>query len=199
MGEYAIRKADGARIKIGTMTDMYYIRFEDRDKVRGEEHSVDIARHPEDSRFRLPFIDEDGIPPGQYDGYNRYAHLTADFTPYPETVEDTATMQVHHQPSGLLLNIPCYHGLKLPDVPTGWHAFWNGKSAGLVLSSIRVVKDHLNGQDVLLTFPVVRCRFCNNAWRYNWDDVLPHVADARLRERLRERYAANNPPEARVS
>ena len=33
MGEYAIRKSDNDCIKIGTCEDMYYLRYEDQDKV----------------------------------------------------------------------------------------------------------------------------------------------------------------------
>ena len=33
MGEYARRKSDNESIKIGTCESMYYLRYEDRDKV----------------------------------------------------------------------------------------------------------------------------------------------------------------------
>jgi len=32
---------------------------------------------------------------------------------------------------------------------------------------------------------VVRCRFCNHAWRFDWADVFPYV-NGEMRARLRE-------------
>ena len=39
MGEYAIRKSDNDCIKIGTCEDMYYLRYEDQDKVTPDSGS----------------------------------------------------------------------------------------------------------------------------------------------------------------
>ena len=70
MGEYAFRRPDGEHIKIGTCEDMYYIRFEDRKKVKPDEHSLDCSKEL-DLRWRLPFPDEDHILPGNYMDFNR--------------------------------------------------------------------------------------------------------------------------------
>jgi len=67
MGEYA--KFGNSEIKIGTCEDMYYLRFEDRYKVRHLPGNVDPNKDSEAAhlRFRLPFPDEDHILPGGYE------------------------------------------------------------------------------------------------------------------------------------
>lgn len=185
MGEYAKRKSDGTDIKIGTCEDMFYIRFEDRDKVTALPNSIDLgsAKQVDGLRFRIPFPDEDHLRPGEYDEFNRglrlYRQCGVGRSSYTEdwkdesTLEDIGTMQLHHQPSGLLLNVPCYHGLKLPDVVEPMRAFWNGKGHAFELSSIKAV---LVDGGWLKTVPVVRCRFCGHMWRYEWENVWEFIA-----------------------
>lgn len=69
MGEYAIRKSDRESIKIGTCEDMYYLRYEDQDKVIPDECSEFGYR------WRIPFPDEDHILPGDYDSGFRQVDL----------------------------------------------------------------------------------------------------------------------------
>ncbi|MFH1111011.1 MAG: hypothetical protein V1790_17700 [Planctomycetota bacterium] len=188
MGEYAIRKSDQTEIKIGTCESMYYLRYEDRANVEPLTGNVDPLRDAERLRFRLPFPDEDGVPPGQYTPYNRGVRLTRkrgegqreyweDFAD-ETTVENPGIVQLHHE-SGLLLNVPCYHGHKLPDVTDSMKAFWNGKSHSLELSQLRPVG--VNGDTQV--WPIVRCRHCGQAWRYQWADVWDYIPDD-LRKRL---------------
>lgn len=177
MGEYAKRKSDGVEIKIGTCEDMYYLRYEDRGKVSKIPNSLD----PSDCdglRFRLPFPDEDNILPGQYEDYNRglrlYQSVNAgtasawhqDFTD-ESTMSDPGIIQLKHETSGLLLNVPCYHGHKLPEVTAPIQAFWNGKGHSLELSSIKAHRG-----DVL---PVVGCRHCGGKWRYSWAEIWDFI------------------------
>jgi hypothetical protein len=200
MGEYAKRKSDGQEIKIGTCEDMYYIRFEDRFKVSPLDGNTDISREPEGCRFRLPFPDEDNILPGDYEDFNRglrlYKRLPCDWCAgsgknltFAEDCrrcggngfdghsdfqyEDLkpGSFQITHE-SGLLFSVPCHHGMKLPDLGPV-KPCWNGKSWATVLSSIRVVRDGLE----LKTFPVVRCRFCDEAWRFDWEDVWDYIPE----------------------
>ena len=69
MGEYAIRKSDNDCIKIGTCEDMYYLRYEDQDKVTPDSGSGFGCR------WRIPFPDEDHILPGDYDSGFRQVDL----------------------------------------------------------------------------------------------------------------------------
>jgi hypothetical protein len=179
MGEYATRKSDHQEVKIGTCEDMFYLRYEDRGKVRQLPGSLNPATEL-DLRFRLPFPDEDSVRIGEYQDFNRgerlYAENDTDCRNLHIPDDDPGIIQLTHK-SGLLLNVPCHHGQKLPEVAEGMQAFWNGKSYALVLSSIKNTAEGIK--------PVVRCRFCNNAWRFDWADVFPYV-NGELKARLRE-------------
>lgn len=188
MGEYAQRISDGERIKIGTCEDMLYLRFEDRAKVSALAGNVD----PNDDeqagqvRFRLPFPDEDGVRIGEYKdpfrGLRIYRGSAVqgsheDFTD-ATTASEPGMIQLSH-PSGLLVNVPCYHGNKLPNLGDA-KTFWNGKSWSLELFQLRPVL--VDG--ALQVFPVVKCRWCGSVWRYQWTDVwefIPYEMQIRLR------------------
>jgi hypothetical protein len=58
-------------------------------------------------------------------------------------------------------------------------AHWNGKSWFLELYQLRPAM--VDG--VLRILPVVHCRFCGEAWRYKWSDVLDYIPEP-LRSRL---------------
>jgi len=189
MGEYATRKSDNERIKIGTCEMMYYLRLEDRSNVNPETNSLDLAK--ETGLFwRLPFPDEDNILPGGYENHNRGLRLYKkretpgiqpdsydDFEPQ-ELVKDHGTIQLRHD-CGLMVNMPCYHGLALPDYPPDGKCFWNGKSWFFELSYVKELSD---GK----IMPIVTCRHCGRMWRFTWDEILPYV-NGEIKERL-EKY-----------
>ena len=175
MSELAIRKSDNTEIKIGTCETMYYLRFEDKNKVTPDKNSGFGWF------WRIPFPDEDHILPGDYKnhqrGYRLYQsrkHGCDDFVD-ESTVNEPGIIQLHHE-SGLLLNVLCYHGHKLPETTGDMKAFWNGKSWNFELVHIREDNGNL--------FPVVWCRHCHKMWRYDWSDVMPYVQDKTLAERL---------------
>lgn len=194
MGEYAVRISDGREVKIGTCESMYYLRFEDRDKVRGiPGHEHGNVRPWIDSeaaqlRFRLPFPDEDSVLPGEYKDHDRGERLwkktgQGQFESYDSfsdasTIKAPGIVQITH-PCGLLVNVPCYHGEKLPECGKDVKVFWNGKSWFFELYQLRPVLE--NG--VLRIYPVVHCRFCRQAWRYQWSDVIDYL-HGEMRDRL---------------
>ena len=188
MGEYAIRKSDGEEIKIGTCECMYYLRYEDRWKVQKLPNSLDPSKET-DLYFRLPFPDEDSVLLGNYTPYKRGERLyrvvksktsrpdyCEDFHD-PEIVTDPGIIQLTHE-SGLLVNVPCFHGEKLPELG-GAKTFWNGKAWCLELSSIKNTEKGI--------FPIVHCRFCGHAWRYAWEEIMPYL-HGEMKIRL-EKYA----------
>lgn len=194
MGEYAIRKLDRKEIKIGTCESMYYLRFEDRSKVAPLPNNVDVSRDSDAAQllFRLPFPDEDGMQPGQYSDFNRGERLYRaskfghdDFED-AETLDDPGLMQLRHEQSGLLVNMPCYHGQRLPELTENGKkvaTFWNGKGHSFELHMLRCVRDEETGNLALL--PVVRCRHCGHAWRYRWETIwefIPYNMQVALRE-----------------
>ena len=192
MGEYGVRKSDGLRIKIGTCESNYYVRYEDKGKVKPDQGSEFGCF------WRIPLPSEDGIEPGDYkshvctqrlwkvvsreirkdrEGNEVIDQRTADFSD-SETVDYPGSIQLKHE-CGLLMSVPCYHGEKLPETPEGFRIGWNGKSWFYELRFLKT-----QGSKV---FPVVHCRACGNMWRYEWADVLPYL-HGELRKRL-EKYA----------
>lgn len=188
MGEYA--RFNGTDIKIGTCENMYYLRFEDRYKVRPIAGNVNPARVT-GLRWRLPFPDEDHCQPGSHKEYNRGLRLykvheldsgrvsCEDYPTTAEMAQSAGYLQLTHA-CGLLVNVPCYHGYKLPSVGDG-KAFWNGRGHFIELLYVK----NLASGDIV---PIIGCRHCGELWRADWSDVLPWVADAAMRTRL-SRYA----------
>lgn len=187
MGEYA--KFNGQEVKIGTCETMYYLRYEDRTRVQAIPHSLDPVKC-QNLFWRLPFPDEDGTAPGHYQDYKRGLRLfkmvpdhmgreyAEDFAD-PETVSDPGIIQLRHNDSGLLLNVPCYHGAQLPEVREPMRAFWNGKGHSFELAHVKNTADRG-------LLPVVRCRHCGHMWRYEWAEILPFIHCEVMRRRLTE-------------
>lgn len=182
MGENAKRISDGATVKIGTCESMYYLRFEDRGNVRALPGNVNPTGDAGELRFRVPFPDEDSVKIGEYADHARGARLyregergyTEDYSD-PDLSAEPGIIQLTH-PSGVLVNLPCYHGEKLPEAPKGGGIFWNGKSHALELGMIRgIVVD-----GALAALPVIRCRHCGGMWRSSWEKVWDYIpADLR--------------------
>lgn len=181
MGEYAIRKSDNQEIKIGTCENMYYLRYSDRDKVRRKN---DNNLDPNDDqivselRFRLPFPDEDHIKPGDYEPFRKEDVLLYGYEPKNE---NPGTLQLHTK-YGMLLNVPCYHGEKLPENIGDIKAFWNGKCPGYSLKYLKFI----NGEP----WGVYGCIECREEWRAPLKELVPFIGghDAELRNRLIEWY-----------
>jgi hypothetical protein len=180
MGEYAM--FNGERIKIGTCDEMLYLRYGDRHLVEWIHGNIDAASATA-LKWRLPFPDEDGCGPGGYADPFRTVQLRRgdEWFRCPELAEQGGTIQMTH-PCGYMLNVPCYHGEKLPCEGRPHGIQWNGRAGGFY--ELAHVKDTAEG-----VLPVIRCRFCRQAWRCKWSDVLEWIPDRVLRERL-ERHAA---------
>jgi hypothetical protein len=181
MGEYAIRKSDNQEIKIGTCENMYYLRYSDRDMVTALEGNVDPM--DEDTvkqlRFRLPFPDEDNIKPGEYEPF-RGAQLY-DFT-NPDTANDPGIVQLHSK-KGLMVNVTCYHGEKLPENTKDVKFFWNGKSPAYELRFLKFIDGVVYG--------VYTCTECDHSWRKPLKEIIPFMVryeDQDLVKRLIEWY-----------
>ena len=191
MGEHAMRTSDGQRVKIGTCELMYYLRYEDRNKV-------ETPAQYDNCFWRLPFPDEDDVQIGEYQPFyrglrlfktelnHRQEEVYVEFKD-PSTADDSGVLQIRHPEAGLLVSVRCYHGNKLPESTKEVRFGWNGKAQHLELAFVKNHKVELEPEVVL---PVVRCRFCRHMWRYSWDEILPYVSDSKLRERLKA-YSIN--------
>jgi hypothetical protein len=185
MGEYAKRISDGTEIKIGACNEMLYLRFADRHKVTALRGSVDVndPQTAGELLYRLPYPDEDSILPGDYREPFRAQRLYdshGDEFRAENLIAQPGTMQVHNEKSGLLLNLPCYHGMKLPDCGPLVKVFWNGKSWSFELAFLRAVLENR----VLVLYPVVQCRHCRKCWRASWSEVIDFIPQP-LMDRLK--------------
>jgi hypothetical protein len=181
MGEFSRRISDGAEIKIGTCEEMLYLRFEDRHKVAALRGSVDVNDPKQAGKllYRLPFPDEDGIQPGDYKEPFRAQRLYdahGDEFRADSLADQPGVMQLSHK-SGLLLNVRCYHGIRLPEVGPGIRAFWNGKSWSLELAFLRATFE--TGADFgrLILHPVIQCQHCRKCWRADWTEVIEYIPE----------------------
>ena len=173
MGEYAYYK-DG-EVKIGTCEEMMYLRWEDRHIIDPKPNNVDPKTTPRGLFFRLPFPDEDHLGPGSYDPPRRGVPLYGYRIDDGNQTSNPGIIQISHE-SGMLINVPCYHGAWLPMLGEAT-VFWNGKAGAFF--ELRHVKATAHG-----IFPTVACRFCGRMWSTEWDEVLPYVHDTRLQKRL---------------
>ena len=197
MGEYATRLSDDIRIKIGTCEDMFYLRYEDREKVGAIPGNV----NPHDTedlkviRFRLPFPNEDDIPIGQYEDphrgqmlYKQSENGCSEYFADAEAGEKhMGSFQMYHK-SGLLFSVPCHHGAKLPDLGL-IKVHWNGKAPALVLGAVGL-RPH-GGDGPLRVYPVIRCIFCGEMWRSNWAEIweyIPHDIRPRFEQYAQDEF-----------
>ena len=174
MGEYARRKSDKVEVKIGVCEKMYYLRHENRNDVTPLPHSVNPGKEL-GLIYRLPFPDEDKVAIGEYQEHNRGIelinfNLAIDF-------DDTGTIHLRHD-SGILVNVSCHHGNRLPEVAGEAKAFWNGKDP----TNFKLIGVKSTAAGLL---PVVECKWCRFMWSITeWENVLPSVSDKELRARL---------------
>jgi len=177
MGEYAIRKSDNERVKIGTCKSMYYLRYEDRGNVQAEAGNVDPVAEADELRFRLPFPDEDHMDIGEYPPF-RGVKLVG-FEPLEEFAENPGILQFRDEKFGLMANVKCRHGMELPKGNDDVKFFWHGKDPNMFnLVFVRPSDEGMRG--------IVACRSCNKMFWQPLRDLLPYVLDEELKERLEQ-------------
>lgn len=178
MGEYATRKRDGERVKIGTCEDMYYMRFDQRHKVRAESSNVDPVKDAAEIRFRFPFPDEDDIEVGAFDGDYQRGVVVRGLDSGADVEHYTVQFKAD---GGYLLSLPC------PE---------SGKSLFPVMRSGQPApaKDtpviHLNGyhgypqltaqryRPGIGLVPVMKCGGCGAMWRIEGREDIEALAVA---------------------
>ncbi len=120
MGEFA-KNRKGETVKIGTCEMMYYIRH---DQIKTVEYDFSF-----DCYFRLQIESEKKVEAGYFD-YPQKGILIYNAEKF-FTHEQVDTLkpgidQINNG-HGILINLPCYHNLKLPDIK-GLNIHFNGKS-----------------------------------------------------------------------
>ena len=176
MGEYA--EHNGERIKIGTCEEMFYLRYEDRNKVRQVEGSLDPT-YEMNLFWRLPFPDEDNVRPGYYNLYNRGEPLIG--FDIEGAKEHPGIIQARHA-CGILVNIPCLHG-HLPEETGDLKVCWNGRAGWFFeLSAVKNTKEGMKA--------AISCRFCHKTWSGDIEEIIECVKDTELKSRLKNYMAA---------
>lgn len=177
MGEYAKRKSDGLEVKIGTCASMYYLRYEQRNEV-----NYDFGE--EEFYWRIPTPKEDGILPGEYD----YSLLDGQYIPYElklSNIDDSLSQklashvgltQVRNEKLGMLINMPCHHGLRLPEPFDGFKFFWNGKVDSLYLYCL------VNKENELKI--CIKCNACGEVFSGSFTEMAPIIVSLWMKLRL---------------
>lgn len=177
MGEYAKRLKDGEDVKIGTCECMYYCRYE-------QLHEIDYGYNTDNLLWRIPTPDEDGIDPGDFEfgglyhdkRFVRYhVSLKESYDDFKELADNAGIVQLYSDKIGLLINVPCHHGIKLPDI-NGAKCFWNGKINPLHLAYIK------NTDKELLVG--VRCMACGKMWSIPLGEIMPSINSLWMKLRL---------------
>lgn len=180
MGEYAIRKSDGKEVKIGTCEDMMYCRYD-------QLGDIDYPYSCKNMLWRIPTPDEDGTQVGDYEsslmlknGYIPY-HLMIDSLKFDDEdkqllIKNSGITQVLVDKLGLLCNIKCFHGLKLPDNSDDVKYFWNGKRDPLHLA-------YLVNKDKELRVGI-KCNACGESFSMPFNEAEPLIKSMWMKLRL---------------
>jgi hypothetical protein len=170
MSEYAVY--EDKLVKLATGSYFHYIRYEDRLKVKPQIDNINCTKKL-NLYWRLPYPDEDNIKIGEYQDPNRVYPL------HGFAVEGSdrhaGMLQLYHE-SGLIINVVCHHGIKLPKGSREMQAFWNRKAPFYALCAVKNTPAGLKA--------VVKCQFCGRAWKTGIDNVLQFIYDKELKRRL---------------
>ena len=178
MGEYAIRKKDRQEIKIGSCESMYYCRYE-------QLNEIEYPHPTENCIWRIPVPSEDGYEPGNFPYGYKTAHgyimcqllLDEDNIPCKDTIaQDEGLVQARVEDLGLIINVTCNHGLRLPESTPSAKFFWNGKRNPLYLSGLKNTEKELK--------VVISCSACGSAWSCSFNEIEPAIIDMEMKLRL---------------
>jgi hypothetical protein len=189
MGEYA--KYNNQEIKIGTCETMYYLRYEDRHKVKAIKGNVDPVRDAEGLRFRVPLFSEDGIEPGHYrshtnDGIRLYKKGEEGCIDYDLTDGEAGRISFRDETSGLQYQFRVCMGTQQEsklfgtDVRLGF----NGYRSPSILKYLKV-----HGG---LVVPVISCTHCDEEWRTTWGAIWDYIPNGF--EDYRDRFISTIKP-----
>lgn len=187
MGEYAIRKSDRQRVKIGTCQSMYYCRY---------EQLMDILYDgsPLNCYWRISTPDEDGIEVGDFTSPSPIGQ--SEFIPNmlrvnvsklkADDIEDMmkcGTMQLKSDEMGLLVNVRCPHGLPLDEQfgkpsEKGFlvNYGYNGLRDTLYVCGVKNTESELK--------VLIECRCCGEMWSFSFQDAEPLISSLWLKLRL---------------
>ena len=179
MGEYAIRKKDRQKVKIGVTEDFCYIRYDQINQVKYNYSWLNCF-------FRIPTPDEDGTEPGEFepsllqnDGRIPW-HLLVDESKLSkedkeDLAKDTSIIQLHHD-YGLLVNVQCYHGFDLPKGSKDICCFYNGRRDHLMFAFLKPTEEEL--------LIGIQCAACRKMWSMPYEEAIPLFRSLWMKVRL---------------
>lgn len=181
MGDYARRISDGQRIKVGTCGAMYYCRWEQANEITDCDFSKSKCA------WRIPLPSEDGIKPGEFDSglLMKDGSIPYDLMLYCDNFSDemqegfassTGIAQAYVEKLGMLINITCHHGIKLPQGTKELSAHWNGKRDALYLCFLE------NDDKELLVG--IGCSACGSRWTAPFNEIEPFIRSIDMKMRL---------------
>ena len=77
----------------------------------------------------------------------------------------------------MLVNVKCYHGLKLNESTEEVSFGWNGKRDSLALSYLKETGTELR--------VCVTCIACGQMWSYSFDEIEAAIINPIMKERIR--------------
>lgn len=166
----ATRLSDGARIKIGTCETMYYCRWDQRMEISYPYFSKNCL-------WRIPALEEDGIKPGDFE----FGALVGKYGPLFSTrltnisqelldslAEDSGIVQAQVDALGIIINVQCTHGARLPKDSEELTPFWNGRYTALHLVALKNTEDDLQ--------VTVQCSACRHMWSFTFEQIYHNIA-----------------------
>lgn len=172
MGEYAVRTSDGVEIKIGTCEEMTQCRYDQIKEVTYKNSLLNCF-------WRLPIPEEDGTLPGEYENSNSWKKssrclLEPEFD--YDIHDNSGIIQLYTQELGMLVNVSCFHGFKLPENTEETKYFWNGKHFPLRLASLKNTEKEMR--------ICISCVACSHTWSYSFDEIADAILDKEMKSRL---------------
>lgn len=166
----------GERVKLGTCSDLFNVRYD-------QKGALDYDYGNTSFYWRLPLPDEDGTRAGYYGNWlawqdSFHTLLKPSFAEVlgEEASKGNGIVQTTVKELGILINVPCTHGiLPLPDLGTA-KAFYNGKRFPLRLSAVR------NAQETMEV--IVTCEACGCRWACDFNEIEAHIYSDEMRLRL---------------
>jgi hypothetical protein len=158
MGDYGRIKATKEEIKIGTCGSYYYL-------THAQKEMVTYSYYRDGDSYRLLFEDEQKVKPGCFDVYNRGIPIinSKDFFT-DEQIEQLQPGIMQLSKNGMLVNIPCYHNLKLEKNTGSIKLFFNGREEVMELKRMKELK---SGK---LTF-IIGCKNCNSEYVLDLEEI----------------------------
>lgn len=170
MGEYARRKYDGERIKVGTCNEMYYMTLPQLFDIHGTIGDV------EDLIFRLPVKEEKDVLVGDFENHKVNLKLTRIIKDWEEKdiklfkenkgyVSVQVPLQNSDYGSGLRVGLKCSHGFNEEErnEDGSLRTFYNGKAQHVFSMTGVCIRNKK-------IYFVIECAICGKNFKLDYEE-----------------------------